>query len=144
MPTFTNILRKSIFRQITHKATCQTCKQFSTFVSQRSASSGQLPPILAVNASVYDEESLSFWQDYRGSTFLQPKISLRGQVAGVDDTAEVVFSIRVWSSLLFNKVNILIQSAKAMVIKVARKDKKSHLAAIIKGPFISELNLFLY
>ncbi|KDR81497.1 hypothetical protein GALMADRAFT_239478 [Galerina marginata CBS 339.88] len=113
---FGGVLRSSLFRQITHKATCQLCKQFSTFASQRSTSSNQLPPVLAVNASVYSDESFSFWQDFRGSTFLQSRVTLHGQIAGVEDPKEVVYDIR------------------ALVIKITTKDRKSHLAAIVKVP----------
>ena len=59
--TFPDILRPSLTRQMTRKATCQTCKQFSTFSSCRSISSADLPPILAVNTEVYNEENLRYW-----------------------------------------------------------------------------------
>ncbi|KAH9484202.1 PAN2-PAN3 deadenylation complex catalytic subunit PAN2 [Psilocybe cubensis] len=114
--SFTSILRSSLFRQITHKATCQLCKQFSSFVSRRSISSRQLPPILAINASVYNDDSLGFWQDYRNSTFLQPQISLRGQIGGIDDAEEAIYTLR------------------ALVVKITRKDRKSHLVAIVRVP----------
>ncbi|KAF8969950.1 ubiquitin carboxyl-terminal hydrolase-domain-containing protein [Flammula alnicola] len=122
-PNFSNILRSSLFRQVTHKAVCPLCKHFSTFVSRRSTSSQQLPPILAVNASVYNDETFSFWQDSRGSTFLQPRVSLCGQIGGVDDTEEVVYEIR------------------ALVARICGKDSKSHLVAIVKVPEAEEIGM---
>lgn len=80
---------------MTHKATCQTCKQFSNFTSRRSIPSKDLPPVLAVNASVYNEESFNTWKDTRNETFLQARISLHGQVEGIDDPEVVIYEIRV-------------------------------------------------
>lgn len=94
-PSFSNILRMSLFRQITHKAVCPSCKHFATFFSRRSTSTHQLPPVLAINASVYDDDSFSFWQDARNSTFLQPHITLRGQVDGIDEKDEIAYDVRV-------------------------------------------------
>ena len=106
--TFSSLVQTSIFQQIPHKAPCQKCKQFSTFISQRSASSRQLPPVLAINASVYNDESFAYWQDHRGSTFLQPKITLRGQVSGEDDSEEVEYSVRV--SVFFSRMSWKVDS----------------------------------
>ncbi|KAJ3516724.1 hypothetical protein NLJ89_g949 [Agrocybe chaxingu] len=92
------------------------CKHFSTLISRRAISSQQLPPILAVNASVYSDESFSFWQDWRTSTFLLPRISLRGELDGTDDPEEIAYDVR------------------ALVVKITGKDRKSHLVAIIKVP----------
>ena len=78
-----------------HKATCQTCRQYTTFTSTRSFASRQLPPYLAVNASVYNDESFSYWQDSRGPPFLPPQVSLAGQTGGVDDAEEVLYEVRV-------------------------------------------------
>ncbi|KJA18541.1 hypothetical protein HYPSUDRAFT_144864 [Hypholoma sublateritium FD-334 SS-4] len=110
------LVRSSLFRQITHKAVCPSCKHFSTFITRRSTSTRQLPPILAVNASVHNDESFSFWQDGRNSNFIQPRISLRGQVGGIDDEESVAYDIR------------------AMVAKISGKEDKSHLVAIVKVP----------
>ena len=93
--TFPDILRASLIRQMTHKATCQTCKQFSTFSSRRSISSVDLPPILAVNASVYNEENLRYWMDTRSGRFLAPIVEMRGEVEGVDDAESVTYELRV-------------------------------------------------
>lgn len=114
---FASILRNSLLRQTTHKATCQTCKQFATFESRRSIRTRDLPPILAVNAAVHNEETHRFWRDQRRQTFLKPRIELRGQVEGMDDPETVVYELR------------------AMVAQVVTKDAHSHLVAIIKGQF---------
>lgn len=87
---FASILRASLIRQMTYKATCQTCKQFATFSSRRSIPSSELPPVLAVNASVYNEDNLKLWLDNRQSRFLNPTVEVRGE--GMD---EVVYELRV-------------------------------------------------
>lgn len=93
--TFAELLNYSLFRPDTHKATCQNCKHFSTFTSTRSIASRQLPPILAVNASIYNNETLSFWREIRGPHFMAPQISLHGQVNGTGDAEEVFYQVRV-------------------------------------------------
>lgn len=98
---FAFILQNSLFRTMTHKATCQNCKQYSTFTTCRSLSSRSLPPFLAVNASVYNEDSLSFWQDSRSQRFLQPQVHLHGQVKGIDDSEKNLYSIRVRYSFYY-------------------------------------------
>ncbi|KAJ7724179.1 ubiquitin carboxyl-terminal hydrolase-domain-containing protein [Mycena maculata] len=113
---FTGILRNALLRQMSHKATCQTCKHFSNFSSRRSIASRDLPPMLAVNASVYTPESFSYWQDNRAQTFLKPQIELHGQVEGVDDPESAVYSLR------------------SLVVQIVTKEKNSHLVAIVKVP----------
>ena len=95
---FTFILQNSLFRTMIHKATCRNCKQYNTFTTCRSLSSQSLPPFLAVNASVYNEDSLSFWQDSRSQRFLQPQVHLHGQVRGIDDSRKITYTIRVRQS----------------------------------------------
>ncbi|KAH8833946.1 ubiquitin carboxyl-terminal hydrolase-domain-containing protein [Flagelloscypha sp. PMI_526] len=65
------VIRNSLFRQIHHKATCQT-----------------------FNACVYNEETHGFWIDQRKWTFLKPTIELYGQVEGVDDRKKATYEIR--------------------------------------------------
>ncbi|KAF9001875.1 ubiquitin carboxyl-terminal hydrolase-domain-containing protein [Cyathus striatus] len=118
-PTVTNFassIRHSMFRSITHKATCQSCKQFSMFNSRRSIPSRDLPPILALNACVYNDETFGFWQDTRSGIFLQPQIKLNGQIEGYDDPESVYYKIR------------------ALVVKITDKGKRSHLVSIVKVP----------
>ncbi|KZP32520.1 PAB-dependent poly-A-specific ribonuclease subunit PAN2 [Athelia psychrophila] len=112
---FSGILRESLLRQMSHKATCQTCKQFSTFASRRSLATKDLPLVLAVNASAYNEENLSFWLDDKG-TFLKPTIEIQGQVEGVDDPEIAVYKLR------------------ALIVQITTKEKRSHLVAIIRVP----------
>ncbi|KAJ6525112.1 ubiquitin carboxyl-terminal hydrolase-domain-containing protein [Mycena sp. CBHHK59/15] len=113
---FTTILRNALLRQISHKATCQTCKHFSNFSSRRSISSRNLPPLLAINASVYTEDSLSYWLDNRNQTFLKPRIEFHGQVEGVDDPEKAIYELR------------------SIVVQIVTKEKNSHLVAIVKVP----------
>jgi PAB-dependent poly(A)-specific ribonuclease subunit 2 len=112
--TFTDILRASLIRQMTHKATCQACKQFSTFSSRRSIPSADLPLILAVNASVYNEDNLRYWIDTRTERFLTSTVEVRGEVEGVDDAESVIYELR------------------AIVCQITTKAKHSHLVAIVK------------
>ncbi|OSC96358.1 hypothetical protein PYCCODRAFT_1481973 [Trametes coccinea BRFM310] len=113
---FASILRNSLLRRTTHKATCQTCKHFATFESRRSIPTRDLPPILAVNAAVHNEETHKFWRDQRRQTFLKPRVELRGQIEGMDDPETVVYELR------------------AMVVQVVAKDSNSHLVALVKVP----------
>ncbi|RDB20983.1 PAB-dependent poly(A)-specific ribonuclease subunit PAN2 [Hypsizygus marmoreus] len=113
---FAGVLRLSLLRQMTHKATCQSCKSFASFTSQRSIPSRELPPILAINACVYNDENMSLWLDARGQTFLKPQIQLNGQIDGEDDPMTVEYALR------------------AVVVQIKTKEKPSHLVAIVKVP----------
>jgi hypothetical protein len=104
---FTAILRNALLRHMSHKATCQTCKHFSNFSSRRSIASRDLPPILAVNASVYTPESLSYWLDNRGQTFLKSQIELHGQVEGIDDPESAVYALRVCISPVLRSPSLI-------------------------------------
>lgn len=93
---FASILRNSILRSTTHKANCPICsKPYSIFESKRSIASKDLPPILALNAAVFNEENLKFWIDGKRQTFLSGKVEMRGQVDGVDDTETVEYELKV-------------------------------------------------
>ena len=92
---FASLLRNSLLRPTTHKATCQTCKHFATFESKRSIRSRDLPPLLAVNAACHSEETHKFWRDNRGQTFLKPTVDLHGQLEGVEDPEGVTYELRV-------------------------------------------------
>ncbi|KAF8797918.1 hypothetical protein BYT27DRAFT_7246743 [Phlegmacium glaucopus] len=120
---FASILQTSLFRTMAHKATCQNCRQYTTFTTCRSLSSVSLPPFLAVNASVYNEESLNFWQDSRSQKFLQPRVYLHGQARGIDDSDRIAYAVR------------------AMVVQVTMKQGESHLVAIIQVPEAESLEL---
>ncbi|KAI9568994.1 PAB-dependent poly-A-specific ribonuclease subunit PAN2 [Boletus coccyginus] len=113
---FADILRTSLIRQMTHKATCQTCKHFATFSTRRSIPSADLPPILAINASVYNDDNLRYWMDTRTGRFLTPTVEVRGEVKGVEDVESVTYELR------------------AIVCQIMTKVKHSHLVAIVKVP----------
>jgi hypothetical protein len=51
--------------------------------------------VLAVNASVYNEDNLKLWLDNRQSRFLSPSVEVRGEVDGVDEAVGVVYELRV-------------------------------------------------
>ncbi|KAF9453246.1 hypothetical protein P691DRAFT_801586 [Macrolepiota fuliginosa MF-IS2] len=117
---FSTILRNSLLRNISHKATCPACKHLAIFSSKRYIPSRDLPPILTVNANVYNEETWEFWQDNRNKTFLQPLVNLHGQIDGVDDVEVASYVVR------------------AIVAQVKAKNKPSHLVAIVKVPEAEE------
>ena len=92
---FASVLRSSLLRQMTHKATCQTCKQFATFSSRRSIKTKDLPLVLAINVSAYNEDSHAIWVSGRSYSFLQSRVEIQGQVEGVDDPEAAVYRLRV-------------------------------------------------
>ena len=51
--------------------------------------------MLAVNASVYNEDNLKLWLDSRQSRFLSPSVEVRDKVEGVDEILGVVYELRV-------------------------------------------------
>ncbi|KAL1747522.1 ubiquitin carboxyl-terminal hydrolase-domain-containing protein [Schizophyllum fasciatum] len=113
---FAGLVRGALLRELTHKATCQSCKRFSSFSSRRTIPSRDLPPLLAVNAAVHNEESLRPWLDVRRQRFLSPRIELRGDINGADDPETALYEIR------------------SLVVQVVGKDSKPHLVAIVKVP----------
>lgn len=111
---FASILRNSILRQVSYKSSCTICKQICQFSSKRLVSTEELPLVLSVNACVYGEDNLGFWQDTRNQTFLQPIIKLRGQKDDGSDDEEAEYELR------------------AIVVQVLHRDKNSHLVALVK------------
>ncbi|TFK29824.1 hypothetical protein FA15DRAFT_690571 [Coprinopsis marcescibilis] len=116
LPDFGTVLQSSILRSMTHKATCQTCKQFATFTSQRSIPSEELPPILALNTAIYNEENMDFWLDSKNQTFLKPRVQVFGRQGATDDPIGIWYEIR------------------ALVVKITAKTHRSHLVALVKDP----------
>lgn len=102
---FTSIVRTSLLRHSTHKALCTGCgKQFTSFETRRSIATKDLPPLLALNAAVFSEESLRYWRDGRQrhpqgqaqtQHFVQTSMELRGQINGVDDSETATYILRV-------------------------------------------------
>ncbi|PSS06529.1 hypothetical protein PHLCEN_2v3677 [Hermanssonia centrifuga] len=114
---FASIIRSSLLRQTTHKATCPSCnKHLATFESQRSIASKDLPPILALNASAFSEDSHKFWRDGKHQTLLKSTVELRGQINGIDDPESILYELR------------------GMIVQVVTKEKRSHLVALVKVP----------
>ena len=97
---FASILYTSLVRRNSYKATCQKCKQFVNFESVHSIPTRNLPPILALNANVHNEENLEYWLDNRKMTFLKPRVQLRGQTEVIDDFQSAIYEFRA-SILLF-------------------------------------------
>ncbi|KAF8274229.1 PAB-dependent poly-A-specific ribonuclease subunit PAN2 [Lactarius quietus] len=111
-----SVLQASLLRQMSHKATCQNCKVVRTFESSRFVATSDLPPVLAVNANVYNEETLEHWLDTRKQIFLAPTVELYGQLYEGEESTCVTYNLR------------------AIIIQVLSKDGRSHLVAIVKVP----------
>ncbi|CAK5279336.1 unnamed protein product [Mycena citricolor] len=111
-----SLVRMSLLRYTTHKATCPSCKHVANFFSRRSIATRDLPPILAINAAAHTSDALAFWMDNRSQTFVKPQIEVRGQIDGVDDRESVVYKLR------------------SMVVQIVTREKSSHLVAIVKVP----------
>lgn len=105
---FNSIIRDSLLSEVTYKATCPFCRRVAVFESRRSLATKDLPPVLAINTSVFNQENIKFWLDAKKRRFLTPSISLRGQVNGVDDPEAAVYELRV---------GVLLASAEAPLIK---------------------------
>ncbi|ORY23812.1 ubiquitin carboxyl-terminal hydrolase-domain-containing protein [Naematelia encephala] len=62
-PPLAELLRSSIVRETTQKATCSNCKRFELMTSTRLLAGG-LPPVLSINAMVSSPEILELWRDH--------------------------------------------------------------------------------
>lgn len=102
-----SIVRESLLRKSIYKATCPLCKQFTGAKSRRSIAGRELPPVLALNTSIYESgmSAQQLWLDAlnRNRTYVQPFLNIKGQVDGVDEANEIRYELRV-SSLLFSSV----------------------------------------
>jgi PAB-dependent poly(A)-specific ribonuclease subunit 2 len=88
--------------------------------------------VLAVNASVYNEDNMKLWLDNRQSRFLSPSVEVRGEVDGVDEAMGVVYELRV--SCFFTCCSCAhLWFVQAMVVQIMTKERHSHLVAIVKG-----------
>jgi hypothetical protein len=75
------------------------------FESRRSLSTKDLPPVLAMNTSVFDQENIKFWIDAKKRRFLTSSVRLHGQIDGVDDPESVVYELRVSVHMLLPSHN---------------------------------------
>ena len=116
---------------MSHKATCQNCKIVRTFDSNRFVATSDLPPVLAVNANVYNEETLEHWLDSRKQIFLAPTVELYGQLYEGEEPTFVTYNLRV-RTLPLRLARMLI-AFQAIVVQVLSKEGRSHLVAIVKG-----------
>lgn len=90
-----SIIQDSLLREVTYKATCATCRRVSMFESRRLLSTKDLPPVLAINTSVFNQENIKFWLDTKKKRFLTPTVCLHGQIDGVDDPESAIYELRV-------------------------------------------------
>jgi hypothetical protein len=90
---------------MSHKASCPNCKVVRTFDSNRFVATSDLPPILAVNANVYREESLEHWLDTRKQRFLTPSVELYiQQLDESEEPSSVTYNLRVSASFSLRAV----------------------------------------
>ncbi|OCH89095.1 PAB-dependent poly-A-specific ribonuclease subunit PAN2 [Obba rivulosa] len=114
---FSGVLRRSLSRTSQHKGICPDCGKYSVIQTRRQVATRDLPPILAVNAAVYNEDSLNHWKDKpRGERFVRENILVTGDLIHDEDVEPVEYELR------------------SMVIQIVTKDKHSHLVAIVKVP----------
>ncbi len=116
---------------MSHKATCQSCKVVRTLDSNRFVATSDLPPVLAVNANVYNEENLEYWLDSRKQLFLSPTVELYGHSYEGEEPTSVTYSIRV--STLPLQLAVMLIAFQAIIVQVLSKEGRSHLVAIVKG-----------
>ena len=116
---------------MSHKATCQNCKVVRTFDSNRFIATSDLPPVLAVNANVYNDETLDHWLDTRKQIFLAPTVELYGQLYEGKDPTSVTYYLRVRTLQL--QVARMLIAFQAIIVQVLSKEGRSHLVAIVKG-----------
>jgi len=84
-----------MLREVTYKATCPFCKRVAVFESHRSFATKDLPPVLAINTSVFNQENIKFWLDVKKRRFLTPNVNLHGRIDGVDDPEAAIYELRV-------------------------------------------------
>ncbi|KAF9521074.1 hypothetical protein BS47DRAFT_1404191 [Hydnum rufescens UP504] len=125
---FAAILHASLERDITYKSTCQKCKHLSNHRSRRALSSEHMPPILAVNAAVNNEDHLNFWLDNKASTgsFLKSKVRVEMRSAE--------------GELYHGSAESVTYDLRGYIAEV-RMGKANHLIAIVKklsSPSIDE------
>jgi hypothetical protein len=118
---------------MSHKATCQNCKVVRTFDSNRFIATSDLPPVLAVNANVYNDETLDHWLDTRKQIFLTPTVELYGQLYEGKEPTSVTYYLRV-RTLHLRLARMLI-AFQAIIVQVLSKEGRSHLVAIVKGKY---------
>ncbi|KDQ12374.1 hypothetical protein BOTBODRAFT_134946 [Botryobasidium botryosum FD-172 SS1] len=113
---FATLMAISLLRDTTYKATCPTCKQLTQLRSRRTTPVSQLPPLLAVNASVNNDEQLKYWIDGKQGTFLSPQVDIRsyGEAESED-------------------LDVATYELRAFIVQV-RASKANHLVAIVKVP----------
>jgi len=117
---FPTALRHSLLRQNTYKSHCPTCNHLTTFSSQRSIPTRDLPPLLAINACVSSEDKLKSWLDFRHQRFLKPKMDIHGPIEGVDDPQTAPYEVRVRAPdplSLHAQVNVPLGYGRADCIK---------------------------
>ncbi|KIY66064.1 hypothetical protein CYLTODRAFT_455741 [Cylindrobasidium torrendii FP15055 ss-10] len=156
---FASILRDSLLRQMTHKATCQSCKLFSTFSSRRSIATKDLPPILALNACLAGSaENFKLWMDKAPGSVTTGRIGTprNTSVDGTGRSGSGSASGGTGRAVPTNgrfiqpfvELHGQIEGAddaekvtyelRDMVVEIAAEDERPHLVAIVKIPDVKE------
>ena len=99
---FASVLRSSIIRETSTKASCSRCKRFAWLVSSRTLApeANSLPPVLTVNAMLTSNDIAEIWQDRAdGSSFLSPTLSFSlgsdGQLLVEEGPDALTYQLRV-------------------------------------------------
>ncbi|KAF9053213.1 ubiquitin carboxyl-terminal hydrolase-domain-containing protein [Panaeolus papilionaceus] len=117
---FETILQNSLSQRVTHKALCHSCREITNLTSQRTIPSRALPPVLAINACVYNGDTAQIWQGNRGIRTIPTRAHLYGGAGdGINDDG-VEYEVR------------------AVAVKVVSRTGKSHLVAIVKVPDVDD------
>ena len=97
--TFCDILRSSLIRESSTRASCSNCKQFAQLQTRRTLSSS-LPQVLSLNAMVSSSETLELWQE----GFLQPSVYMSvlpgGDISVTTDGEADIYDVTVSPALV--------------------------------------------
>jgi PAB-dependent poly(A)-specific ribonuclease subunit 2 len=126
---FASVLRNSLLRDYTHKATCQFCKQVTTQQTRRPLEAKDLPPILLINASVHNDDALGMWKDHKGGHYLKPFVGIDittepSQVGGIVSYSAEEQGSLVWYELRVSsspKTNFMPDDYRAWSLKSVRR-----------------------
>ena len=122
-----------MLREVTYKATCPFCRRVAVLESRRSFATKDLPPVLAVNTSVFNQENIKSWLDMKKRRFLTPSVSLHGQIDGVDDPEAAEYELRVRVQIALAEASLTKHVGQSLVVQVVTRHRHSHLVAIVKG-----------
>jgi PAB-dependent poly(A)-specific ribonuclease subunit 2 len=137
---FAELLRTSLLRESSTKATCASCKQFVPLASRRIIDGeleDSLPAVLSVNAMVSTPEIFGLWQDKptRGGA-PAPRFLPKQLVIRADDAGEIAFA-EEGEGLVYD-VTVSRRSDRAdlqsIVVQIQETpDSQAHLLSYVKS-----------